>query len=382
MRNFWRLTKYEYKKIFQKKMVWVMFVVLSGICFLMSSVTYFATFTKEVDGKEEKMSGYQWMTRIREEDKGLSGTSIDEAFLSRMKENPDSVGGKITDTVGMMQMEQYDVQSMTEQSLYEKRLANVQKEWEIYHLNKEEKEHFQKLEDTLTKPFIYEPTGGYDQATRMMMVSALLQTLLAAVCIPAIFGDEHSLKTDQLTLCTNLGKGTLYGVKIFTGLSFSVITSILLCLVSALPALIVEGAEGFGAPIQLTQPDVSFALTVGQVFLMMFAMCVLAGVLHGAVAMFLSEKLKNPAAPMAIIVGFLIVTFFVNVPEQYRVLSQLWDYVPQNVTSWGLLNVRMVPAFGEYLYKWQVVPVLWLTISVAVTVLGYQFYKRYQVTGR
>lgn len=112
----------------------------------------------------------------------------------------------------------------------------------------------------------------------------------------------------------------------------------LLCLVSALPSLIVEGTEGFGAPIQLTQPDVSFALTVGQVFLMMFGMCVLAGVLHGAVAMFLSEKLKNPAAPMAIIVGFLIVTFFVNVPEQYRVLSQLWDYVPQNVTSWGLLR--------------------------------------------
>lgn len=142
MRNFWMLTKYEYKKIFQKKMVWVMFVVLSGICFLMSSVTYFATFTKEVDGKEEKMSGYQWMTRIREEDKELAGTSIDEAFLSRLKENPDSVGGKITDTVGMMQMEQYDVQSLTEQSLYEKRLANVQKEWEIYHLNKEEKSIF------------------------------------------------------------------------------------------------------------------------------------------------------------------------------------------------------------------------------------------------
>lgn len=359
-----------------------MFVVLSGVCFLMSSVTYFATFTKEVDGKEEKMSGYQWMTRIREEDKGLAGTPIDEAFLSRLKENPDSVGGKITDTVGMMQMEQYDVQSLTEQILYEKRLANVQKEWEIYHLNKEEKEHFQKLEDTLAKPFIYEPTGGYDKATRMMMVSALLQTLLAAVCIPAIFSDEHNLKMDQLTLCTNLGKRTLYGVKIFTGLSFSVITSMLLCLVSALPSLIVEGVEGFGAPIQLTQPDVSFDLTVGQVFLMMFGMCVLAGVLHGAVAMFLSEKLKNPAAPMAIIVGFLIVTFFVNVPEQYRVLSQLWDYVPQNVTSWGLLNVRMVPVFGEHLYKWQVVPVLWLTISAAVTALGYQFYKRYQVTGR
>ena len=117
--------------------------------------------------------------------------------------------------------------------------------------------------------------------------------------------------------------------------------------------------------------------------LIMMAMGLLAAILHSAAGMLMSEKARGNVAPMAVMVGFMLVSLFVTVPDQYRALAQAWDLVPGNVLSaTGPFGVRLFQIFGRYPAAWQVVPFVYLAVAAACIVLGGSLYKNYQVSGR
>ena len=157
----------------------------------------------------------------------------------------------------------------------------------------------------------------------------------------------------------------------------------ILALAITIPTFLINGLEGFDAPIQSFAPLESWAMTAGERLLIMMAMGLLAAILHSAAGMLMSEKARGNVAPMAVMVGFMLVSLFATVPDQYRALAQAWDLVPGNVLSaTGPFGVRLFQIFGRYLAAWQVVPFVYLAVAAACIVLGGRLYKNYQVSGR
>ena len=82
------------------------------------------------------------------------------------------------------------------------------------------------------------------------------------------------------------GVGTnLYLAKIAVGISFSLAATVILALAITIPTFLINGLEGFDAPIQSFAPLESWAMTAGERLLIMMAMGLLAAILHRAAGM-------------------------------------------------------------------------------------------------
>ena len=69
MRSFWLLTGFEYKKLFQRKIVWITLAVMIAACILLSCISYMAT-GYTIDG--EPVNGYDLKKKHVAQDKEAS----------------------------------------------------------------------------------------------------------------------------------------------------------------------------------------------------------------------------------------------------------------------------------------------------------------------
>ena len=105
------------------------------------------------------------------------------------------------------------------------------------------------------------------------------------------------------------------------------------------PVFVIYGTDGFQAQLQLFQPNDVWLLTAGELLLILIGLSLVTALFHSAAAMVLGERLKSNMTPMAVMVGFLLFSLLFNIPEQYRILSQIWDYVPRTFWLIGGLSV-------------------------------------------
>lgn len=79
----------------------------------------------------------------------------------------------------------------------------------------------------------------------------------------------------------------------------------------------------------------------------------------------------------------ILLSMFVSVPEQYRVLAQLRGYFPSEfIAAWNIFNPRTVPLFGTFLLPWQAAVLLYLLAGTLFALIGKRRFVRYQVSGR
>ena len=98
--------------------------------------------------------------------------------------------------------------------------------------------------------------------------------------------------------------------------------------------------------------------------------------------MVLSELLHSGVATLAISSGLIILGGMISVPEQYRILAQMWDWSPMAyLSTWNVFDPRTLTLFGQCFTSWQVVPAIYILLSVVLAVVGKYIYQRYQVSG-
>lgn len=170
--------------------------------------------------------------------------------------------------------------------------------------------------------------------------------------------------------------------KIAAGITLMAVVTVLFLLAAAIPTLYIYGADGFTTQIQLIYPQFSLPLTVGQVLLRMIALSLLIAVLQAVAAMFLAERFHSNVGAMAVMIGTLILTLLISIPEEHRVISQLWNLIPNNITGiWAFLDSRLVPAFGRYFTQWQAASGIYLILIILGSMGTYRAYHKYQISG-
>jgi len=183
-------------------------------------------------------------------------------------------------------------------------------------------------------------------------------------------------------LC-KFGKNIAYWAKFFAGISFAAGSALLLLTLAVLLTFAAYGMGGSHAIIQLIFAQYSYSLTVGQMVLILYG-CVLAtAIVYGALVMLLSEMFHNSVATLAIASGMLILSMVCSVPFQYRVLSQIWNWLPSGfLAPWNLFDVRLLSIFGHYFTAWQAVPVIDIIVSFVFAFIGKPIYQQFQISGR
>lgn len=394
MYNFWSIAGYEYKKLLMRKIVWVtlgLMMLFSVIvsCFEIQGDYY-------IDG-ELQGSHYDMIQEEVRYGRALSGRKIDDELIREVREAGERIPEKeipyrmkeyqsniapyqeIRYFIGDI-VSDYKENGVDEESLYAARKANVERMWKSDMLTSGEVEYLSELEEQIETPFVYQYARGYKQFLAIIFTIGLMGTMLTAICIPVIFTEEHSRKTDQLILCSKLGKRPLFLAKAFVGITFSIAADLILCLCAGITTFIIYGADGFNAQMQLLRVVDSWPLTAGQAVIILILLSVAAALLNCVIAMALAEYLRSSVATMAVMIGGMLFSQIFNVPDYYRVPSQLWDFIPANmVSTWGAFRDRLIPFFGTYLTQWQIAPIVYILVSAIILWACYQKYRRYQV---
>lgn len=415
MHNLGTLYAYEMRKIWKRKIVWITLGIMLVLSIFMG-LSGILSSSYSVDGVT--ISAYQMMADDRAYAKKLSGRSIDDTLLKEMQEayrnlkilqtsekqpNPDtsdSIQNTITVDSGNIENtaplyseiysyaenilgSNHDTVMQTDAAaLYVERTANIQNHWDKQQLTSQETSYWKEKETQVQIPPVYEYTKGFQTILSEIFMLNIMVLLLTAICLSNVFSDEHLRKTDQMTLCCSLGRKPLYLAKMLAGSTFSFLSALFLFSASAVTTLLLYGTDGFHAALQLILSDSSWTFSLGEGMLIFLAILLIASLLYGITAMLLSELTRSSVAAMAIMVGPMILTLFLDMPKRFRILSQLYSYLPtQLVTAESLADNRLISLFGTYFTKLQTGPVLYLLLSLILLAIGGRTYRNYQVRG-
>ncbi len=404
MNNFATLCGYEFRKLLNRKIVWISF----ALCVVLIIISLCAPFLGSyyINGAFVDTNYNMYLTD-KKHSAALSGRSIDQALL----EETISAYSKIPEytQVHYTLTEEYQqyarpysaifnfIHGTTDMQPSEVRLSWLPNEEDLYtrrwsylvtHMGEKfltdgEKEFWQSREAQVAKPFVYEEHDGYDVLLSAFQTVGLFTLMLISISLSGMFSDEHTRKTDQIILCCSLGKTKLYWAKITAGIGFSIISSIILFAVTFLGAVALHGAKGFHAAFQLLYSGNSDPITCGQAILIAYGCMVAAAVAMSILVMVLSELLHSNIAALAVSTALLIMPMFISIPQQYRVIAQIWDWLPWSfLAPWNVFNQYTLPLLGHYLTPWQAAPILYFIMSAALGWLGKPLYKRYQIRGR
>lgn len=404
MRQFTAILGFELKKILQRRGIWlalgilVAFQAVSQFVWLFNSNyvngTFYETHLEGVKKDREnglKLSGRkldeELIGEVREAFASIEGTTWPDYMLTEEYEQKIRPYSNVYDTLQVMiyACNGYSELSGVER-LYPMRQSALKNRLGSAGLSESEISYWQTKETVLEKPFVYQYAGAYYEIISMsgVYMDCLLLTFFVAICMCGVFTEEHTRKTDQLVLCSRLGRREVYFAKLAAGVFVSLAAALVLLAVTVGGCFAVYGAEGFRAVLQLECPLYSYALTVGQVMLLMIGIFLLAVVVTAVLAMVLSELFRNSIAALSVMIAAAFLERLVPIPEKLRLLGMLWNCLPLNILKLdaGFTDLRLFSLFGKQFTLWQAAPVLYVCAGTALVCLGKRVYARFQVEGR
>lgn len=236
-------------------------------------------------------------------------------------------------------------------------------------------------EAEVKKPFTYQYEEGYAGIYTSVYVANFMLLLLSAIGICGIFADERINGTDQI-IFSSVSKEKLFIAKILAGLSMGIILAVYLYGALSICSFGIYGFSGFKAPLQIRIPGCMLNITIGQTYIYLCVLFLIAGIIYSAFAMFLSQVLNNRSAATAIMVIGLFLSM-INVPEAFGLLSKVWSYLPgAYIGSWTFTEYRLIHIFGKFFNNLQMAPVFWMIASMIFIAIAGCSYKQYQVKGK
>lgn len=425
MKTFKTLYGYELRKLFTRKLLWVLAAVFTALFVLMGMTDVWFVGIKisnKDDGTWTQYTQYDYQAPARAASRRMSGTAIDDASLrdaadacfgAWVKENgwenlagdAYTVLGQYVQTVYPGQdwpfcvpplwqgMDYADWLAVREQvplaaDLYARRRSAAETSWDACLLPAAQKEWWQTQEETLPAPFVWQYAQGWQKILQSVNALNIALVVLAAGGLAAAFSVESERRTDQLLLAARHGRGPLYAAKWLAGATVPLAAGVLFAGITCGIAFALYGVGGANGVIQLSLPLVSRHLTFGQAAAAYLGLLALAALLYSALTLFLSELLQNAAAALAAAAGPLLFFLFFNIdPGQgvQGVLSQILYLLPTKIVRTGSLeDPRLIPILvpGGYLTNLQAAAVLYLLGTVLLALGGWTLWRRHQVKGR
>ncbi|MDO5784792.1 MAG: ABC transporter permease subunit [Eubacteriales bacterium] len=385
MSTFSDLYVWELKKIWRRritKIVLAVMVILSAVV-IVGDVMF-----SNYEDDDTEVKGYAWFQQHAENSRSISGRLIDDDMLDDMRTAIDTSEQEAGKYEGLYEYlwglygDNDKAYASDAAGMYQERIDGVHRLWNFQCLTDGEKAYWEQKEAEIS-PYKWQYSDGLITILSSGSMLNMLLLFLLAICLPSVFAEEHTRKTDQLILCSRFGKQKLYGAKLLAGVTFGVISAVLLEVVCCALSLWLYGADGFDACMQMVGLECSWTMTVGQAVLMVLGLTLVLAVLYSVLSMFLVKLLKNSVAVLGIMVGVFFLCLIGQPPYALGWISRLYALLPpQALPDRFLTDDRLFYILGQYLTSWQMMFLVYPVAIVLMAWLGGKLYQRYQITGR
>ena len=406
MGEFWRLTAFEYKKIFRRKsavVAIVMLYVLSAVtCILPIIGTSYGVVTE---------SKYEAIMKDKAYEMALNGRELDSGLMLEMSKAYGYIPDEAADYTYTQEYETYarpyssvyrlvrggfnsseyrfsmkEAKALTPEiadSYYEVRQQNMIYDMKNEGASDEEVKYMLECDSEVQKPFRLGYNSGYRSYISFMYTAAVFMMFVISICVAPIFAGEYTSGADQLLLTSKHGKRKLIYSKIFAGLSFAVFVSVTIFAIVSLISLSIYGMEGFDTALQLIYPQVCYNVSIGKAVFMLSGIGILACMCIASVTMLLSAKMRTPF-PVIIIMSLanfvpMVLNIVGNSPI-VRVINKIMILFPVRMCNiWDPFSANMYGAFGSYIRPYIFMPIFAALLTIAAIPLIYRGFKNHQV---
>jgi len=366
----WTIYKYELKKVLSQKYFVLGFLAL--MCFMMA-----VNLTPLFNGALEQ----------RDERSKLNGRLIDSELISEMKESDNNVMYHdiqlfVVNCAGVNEYEVIAGDENVEFDIYDLRDRTIAKDKLQSGLTDEEYDYWDEKENKLNKPFTYVSNDAYSETLEISYLVNFLSLILVTIALSGIFADEKQTGADQILFASKNGRSKLYLAKSFAGLTIAFFLALIEIITLFGINLLVYGTVGYDAVVQLTITGCQYNMSILEADIWLFLLLIFAAITYASFAMLLSRLTNSRSATSAIMIIGMFLSMF-NIPEKYRFISQVWNYVPAgHIGKWQFYEYRLLTIFGIQLNSIEASLIIW-TLSIFIFVIfGKRINDRYQVLGK
>lgn len=270
---------------------------------------------------------------------------------------------------------------MTEADL-EKRFSGVIDEIiRDQHLTASEVDYWQSKRAQSPMPLTYgKIQNGWGDSVCILYVVSILSMIAIAATLSGVFSDEAQLHTDALIFSSRNGKERLMTAKLLAGITVGMLETLVILLVSVGTEFAISGFDGGEASVQFFVGPTAMDMKISTAFWTCSGIMLVIGLLMSVFAMCLSQMFNNSVAVIASMTVLWLISML-SPPYSWRVISQACSYLPVTfIGSWVFSDYRMVNLFGHPFTILETAPVVYLIISVILSLLTKINYGRYQVT--
>ena len=383
MKDLGTLFKYEMKKLWRRKLTWVVVILLAGV-FAYSTISSqrsgaSGTFTA-INENGEEISQYlsvneQFKIRI-EGSRQLSGQVMDEAFFRNAQETIPLHGDR-QEREGyflLIDPSYYDLYyyagdylSGTAEDFYAQRQDGIERNLQRAGLSSEEMAYWESVAEQVETPFVYQPIAGAQALLNILGSGGItiILPLLAGVLLCELFSQERRTRADMLIFSTRRGRFPLYLAKVLAG-EVSMLLAVTIVAGAGITAnLFVYGTAGLDGTIQLLSwlRASILPITTGQAVMILFGLLLVYGLLCGGITALVSVLTGSSVAALAVSIGMLLLTM-----RQY---AGTWaEYMPANlVDQRALMSLTLTNIFGIRLNFFQSGFLLYIALAMILLVV-------------
>lgn len=396
MNSFFDLVGFEYKKILKRKST------LVTLCIVLFIITFsFAVMVigNYYVGDEVYENKYEAIIKDRNYARELTGRAIDIDLIMETKDAYSKVPNKVSysDTP---EYEEYgrpysgvyrilssiyskDIRQLNEkdaQNFYSIRRSLVKEEINETLLSDKSKQKLIQLDSKIKEPFLFEHTDGYQRFFSMVYITGIMIAFAVAICISPIFAGEYSTGVDKLILSSRYGRNKLSGAKIFTGITFSIISIIIFIAYTWLLSMMVFGFDGGNGPIQFLFPLSAYPLSLRE-GITIFSTCIIfSTVFLSSIIMWLSSKFKSPFGVIVLTSILIFAPMMINISQDNIMAYNILHLLPTNmIFVVNVFSPILYEVFGLCLEPYVFMPVFAAIATVIILPFAYRSFGKHQI---
>ncbi len=388
LNNFWSLVKFEYKKIFSSKLKIILFLIVLVFNILIPIFNANGGFYFHSIGNADITP-----TEARKLDKETinanKGFVTDEVIIDTIlltqnsynnKENyfinylgdevlkPESEVDFILPNMNVFlfltnlyreefnilddrkPIQQIDAESITDfYKMYKQMLAdNINQE--KYLTQNEKNKHLEMIEN-IQVPFYNEYAEGWFRFINGSHTLGLVILILLAIYIGSIFGKEYSCKTDAIILTTINGKFIITLAKIFTAISFAVISTLLIIGGAIGTYIFIYGFDGLNVPIQFFSgyEFCTYPLTIGEFVAIVSAVILVTAIAFSCFCALISVAFKSSLTSLSTLMICIFAPLFIPYIND-RFLTQIVNCMFSRIFFHEDIFTRNFYTFGNIIF--------------------------------
>ena len=409
MKNLGTLFGYEMKKIWKRPMTWIAVLIFSAGMVYYAPIPFYHyddTFTVVLaDGQTiSRQVTVEEQDRVSiEAPRLLSGQVMDEEFFQRAQDIRSKLASTEVDTnltgayayfqlVDPTYLGAYQLLGLKDNYLHrlDRFREDMERSWGN-HLTEEEIRYWERLEEQIQQPFIYEPTDAPNRLFDVLGTMGIFIPVLVALCVCDLFSQERRAKTYPQIFTSRQGRKCLFVAKILAGGASSMLAAAMAVGAVIGSSLIRYGTWGWCAAIQLCRYmlSCSFPITAWQGILILTGMilvyALLCGALISVVSLWSGSGVAALAVGAALVGGQMLLVRMMSALDAFLtlpVVTAALYYLPMGLVNAAALNVRPLKYFfGLPLNPIQAGMLVYLTVSAALAAVCWLGWRRRAVSG-